>query len=80
MAAGCPFVSTDAGGVREISPPNTERYVVDYGDWEQFGDSVVELLVDDDRRRSFASDAREHVTQYNRDAVVDRLVAIVSER
>ena len=59
MASGKPCVATDVGGVREAV--GDTGLVVPPWDPQSFGEAVVELLSDHERRRDLARRARERV-------------------
>lgn len=77
MAARCPFVSTDVGGVEEIVPEGTAEYVVEYGDWDTFTERVESLLHGDGEREHVEDRLWDHVQQYDREAVVGRFREVV---
>lgn len=56
MAAGCPVVSTDVGGVREMLTPGEGGYLVKPGDDAAMADSILNIL----RNPSLACSMREH--------------------
>lgn len=44
MAAGIPYVASDVGGVREITPPELQAFIVPSGDTGAFAASISSLL------------------------------------
>ena len=58
MAAGVPVVATRAGAISETVVDGSTGYLVDQGDVKALADRLVELLGDDDRRRSFGAAGR----------------------
>jgi N,N'-diacetylbacillosaminyl-diphospho-undecaprenol alpha-1,3-N-acetylgalactosaminyltransferase len=44
MSCGLPFVSTDAGGVRDISPDWQQNYVVDRNDFTGLESALVRMI------------------------------------
>ncbi len=61
MAAGCPVVCTDSGGVREIVTSENEGILVPVEDSEKFRNTVRDLLDNADKRRSLGESGRESV-------------------
>lgn len=50
MAAGLPFVATNSGCVREISPESQQEYVVDAKDINLFSKKLIELIKTNKKR------------------------------
>ena len=50
MAAGVPFVAFDAGGIKEISPPEVFRCIVSKNDPKIFAEKIRELLRADSKK------------------------------
>ncbi len=66
MAAGLPYVASDVGGVREITPSVLQSYLVPSGDTQRFAERIVALLGVDSRERAAISAAeREWVKRYD---------------
>ena len=63
MAAGCPVVSTDVGGVREMITPGEEGYLVKAGDSSAMADSILKLLRDPSLARNMGTLGRRTVEQ-----------------
>lgn len=65
MASGLPFVSTDAGGVRDLVTDGQQRFVVPKEDVDAFSNRLLELLGDEDLRLKLGKGNREHVKKYS---------------
>ncbi|HEY0071695.1 MAG TPA: glycosyltransferase [Chloroflexia bacterium] len=61
LAAGCPVVSTDVGGVSEIVRHNVTGLLVPPADPEALAAAIIEMLSDPERARSLASNGQELV-------------------
>ncbi len=71
MAAGCPFVATDVGGVRDILTEAQQRFVTSPGDAREMAAAVRRLLVDPALRAAMAAEGRAQVDHYRQDRVVE---------
>ena len=80
MAAGCPFTTTDVGGVGDILTPLQARFAVAEGDSQAMAGALVRLLTDDALRREVARDGRLRVQDYSQNRVVQIFVSLVSEQ
>ncbi|MDP3727773.1 MAG: glycosyltransferase family 4 protein [bacterium] len=73
MAAGLPYVASDVGGVREITPPALQSYLVPSGDTQRFVERIGALLGADPRERAAISAAeREWVKRYDISAALQK--------
>ena len=71
MAAGLPYVATDVGGVREITPRELLPFVVAPDDIPAFGAAAVRLLgMSPGERAALAGAMRETVRRYDTAAVL----------
>lgn len=75
LACGVPQVASDVGGTGEAVAPETGR-LVPARDAAALADAVVDLLEDEERRRSMA---RASVERHGRLFTVDRMVGEVAE-
>ncbi len=77
MAAGCPLVASEVGGLAEIlgaGPDGTERGVlVPPGDAASLAAAIDALLADPDRRRHLAAAAQASLDRYDLDEIVDAI-------
>ncbi|HNT05922.1 MAG TPA: glycosyltransferase, partial [Anaerolineae bacterium] len=78
MAAGCPFVTTDVGGVRDILTPEQAQFIVPVGDVQRMAVSVIRLLTDRILHESLVREGHANVQYYAQDRVVQTFVAMVS--
>ena len=63
MAAGCPVVATDVGGIAEAVVDGESGYLVPVGDAEQMASRIISLLHDSTRRRSMGAYGRRIVQE-----------------
>ena len=64
MAMGVPFVSTDAGGVRDLVSQAQKEYVTPTGDMDRFSAKVVELLTDEAKRSFLRQEGLRQVQSF----------------
>lgn len=77
MASGLPFVATDVGGVREITPPDLEHSVVAPDDTARFILEVVAILtLDPIRRESIRRALEQWAIRNDTSAIVPQFVAL----
>ncbi len=77
MAAGLPYVASDVGGVREITPPEFQPYVVSRGDIHVFTGKILELLaLSPPEINQVAVAEREWVEQYDVNSVLAKFVTL----
>lgn len=74
MAAGLPFVAFDVGGVKEIVPPEWQKYVVEKGDLPVFIEKTKELL--DYPKDRAAEILPKHAQKYDLDEVIKLFVGM----
>lgn len=65
MAAGVPVVTTNAGGLGEISIPGKTGYLADVGDVKKMGEQAIEILGDDETLKQFKANATAHARLYD---------------
>lgn len=63
MAAGCPVVSTDVGGVREMLTPGDSGYLIKAGDDATMADAILRILLDPSLARSLGAHGCRTVSQ-----------------
>ncbi len=78
MAAGCPFTTTDVGGVPDILTPGQARFMVTVGDWEAMAASIIRLLTDQALREDLIREGHVNVRNYTQDKVVEIFTAMVA--
>jgi glycosyltransferase involved in cell wall biosynthesis len=79
MAAGCPFIASDVGGVRDVVTLTQAGLLAAKGDWPAMADALVRLLSDDTLREELAGDGLAHVRSYSQDKVVQSFVSLVTQ-
>ena len=75
MASGLPFVSTDAGGVRDLVTGEQQRFVVSKEDVDTFSERLLELLGNHDLRSRLGRGNREHVKKYSVENVAQMYIS-----
>lgn len=72
MACNLPYVASDIGGVREISPEWEQKYIVGIGDVEGFSIKIQEIL-----KEKFNFD--EYVKQFDIKNVKNRFIRLIQD-
>jgi len=68
QAAGLPYVAFDTGCVRDISPKNVYKYIIELKDLSQFIQAIFILLkLDQKEKNHLANSLLENVSKYNLD-------------
>lgn len=65
MAAGIPFVATDVGGVKEMTPPLLHEFVVPHDNVYGFTETLVRLLDDASLRKKISAIEQVWVERYD---------------
>jgi len=65
MASGVPVVSTNAGGLSEISVPGKTGFMADIGDVETMSKQALEILRDDNTLQKFKKNAAAHARKFD---------------
>ena len=76
MAMGIPYVASDVGAVREISPPTAQRFLVKPGDTELFAHKIEILLSDKELYDDFRKEELEKVKEYSLDKIVNKFIKL----
>lgn len=77
MAAGIPYVASDVGGVREITPNVLWDYLAPADDVELFSKNLITLLrKTPEEYNSIAGEERKWVRQYDSDAVRKKFMTL----
>jgi glycosyltransferase involved in cell wall biosynthesis len=79
MAAGCPFTTTDVGGVSDVLMPEQAQFMVGVGDCSAMAMAIVRLLTDPALREVLIRDGRANVQNYTQDRVTQVFVSLVTE-
>jgi glycosyltransferase involved in cell wall biosynthesis len=76
MAAGCPLVSTDAGGLAEIVGDGVNALVARPGDADDLAEKVLTLLEHRDRAAALGARAVHDAARFHPDAIAAQSVAL----
>ena len=77
MVYGLPYVASDVGGVREITPPELHKFIVPSGDACLTSDKILELLEKSQTEiRPITDIERKWVERYDLDAVQQKFIAL----
>jgi glycosyltransferase involved in cell wall biosynthesis len=80
MAAGCPIVASDVGGVGEALLDGESGLLVPAGSVPPLGQALIGLLDDPQRRAAIGGAAQVRVRRlFTREEMIDRLVAVYHE-
>jgi glycosyltransferase involved in cell wall biosynthesis len=74
MALGIPYVASDVGAVREISPETAQRFLIKSGEVEKFAQKIQILLSDPKTYNQFKKEELEKVKEYSLDRVLDKFL------
>lgn len=74
MAASVPAVSYDVGGTSSMYPDNYKDFVVKEKDIVQFNKQVLNLLVDEQKRKQLGYALYEKVKEYDKEIVLERFI------
>lgn len=78
MAMGIPYVASDVGAVREISPEIAQRFLVKPGDTEMFAHKIEVLLSDKNICEQFRKEELEKIKEYSLENVINKFIKIIS--
>lgn len=76
MAAGCPVVSTNAGGLPEIAIQGETGYLDDVGDIHSMSEHAIHILEDDDTLKRFKANAVAHAKNFDIHRIVPQYEAL----
>ncbi len=79
LAAGCPLVTFDVGGMGDIVTDGVNGRLIAPGDIGAFAEAVVSLLQDPVLRQACAERARDTANAFSLDAHVERLIRCYEE-
>ena len=77
MASGIPYVASDVGAVREISPKIAQDFIVTRENIEEFADKIAILLSDEEAYNRFRIEELEKVKEYSLEKVVDKFIDLM---
>lgn len=77
MAAGVPYIASDVGGVREMTPPSLQRFIVTPGDANSFTEKIIEFLnIAPSARKIIIKEMEEWIKRYDTSAVLSQFVKL----
>lgn len=79
MAAGCPFVATDVGGVRDVVTPLQAEFIVPAGEPVRFADALIRLLADEALRCQLSAEGKTRVREFSRERVTEIFTEMIAE-
>ena len=77
MAARCPFVTTNVGGVPDILIPLQTECMVPVGEVARMAEVIVRILSDDAWRRELVAAGEQVVKGYSEERVVGQFLTMV---
>lgn len=77
MASGVPYVASDVGAVREISPEIAQRFLTKPGEVEKFVQKIEVLMTDSKTYKKFQEEGLEKVKEFSLDKVIDKFIKII---
>ncbi|MEJ3626010.1 glycosyltransferase family 4 protein [Vibrio vulnificus] len=79
MAAGLPFVSTDAGGVFDIIPNEMREYVSDKNDIESFSNNLVRILSSEVAINYLSGSCKKQAIKFDTDKIANMYINVLFE-
>lgn len=79
LAAGCPLVTFDAGGMRDFVTDGVNGRLIAAGDAAAFANAVIELLLDPQLRATSGQRGRDTALTFSVEAHVERLISCYEE-
>lgn len=76
MAMGVPYVATDVGAVREMSPETAQRFLTKPGEVERFVQKIEILITDPKIYKKFREEELEKVKEYSLDNIVNKFIEL----
>ena len=77
MLYGVPYVGSDVGGVRDMTPRLLHPYIVPYGNIGGYVAALDELLSRESLRREAKSVLLEWVKQYDKPVIMERFLRLI---
>jgi glycosyltransferase involved in cell wall biosynthesis len=78
MAAGCPFVAFDVGGVRDILPKALNECVVERGNARAFSEKCAQALKDAGLRGKWAASGEQQAPLFSEDRVLEAFLRMIA--
>lgn len=76
MSMGVPYIASDVGAVRELSPETAQRFLVKPGDVEMFAHKLEALMSDEKIYEDFKQEELQKIKEYSIDKVIDIFVKL----
>lgn len=76
MASGVPVISSNTGGIPEVNIDGVSGYLSDVHDIDDMSKNAIYMLSDDERLKTFKSNARTESAKFSIDKVVPQYEAI----
>jgi glycosyltransferase involved in cell wall biosynthesis len=77
MAAGCPFVAFDVGGVRDILPPSVQACAVEKGDVRAFTRQCVRVLRSKELKTRWTKAGEQQASVFSEDRVLEAFLRMI---
>ncbi len=77
MACGLPLVTTDAGGIRDILPPEQLPFMVDKNDREAFANALIALSNDTAKMSELRQINRDWVQRYSTEKIAKMYLDVI---
>jgi glycosyltransferase involved in cell wall biosynthesis len=77
MAAGCPFVAFDVGGVRDILPKSARECAVEKGDVKAFARQCIRALRSDELRNRWTKAGAKRAAVFSEDRVLEAFLRMI---
>jgi glycosyltransferase involved in cell wall biosynthesis len=77
MASGLPFVASDVGAVKEMSPPEARKFVLPYGDTHAFAGAIKKLLTDEELRVRISQEERTWAERYDVSIIAAKFLELI---
>jgi glycosyltransferase involved in cell wall biosynthesis len=74
MASGLPYVATDVGAVREMSPEIAQRFLIKPGDIDMFAHKIEILLNEEDVYKQFQGEELRKIKNYSLEKIADEFL------
>ena len=80
MAAGVPFVASDVGAVKEMTPSCMHEFVLTYGNVAMFAEKIKKLLRNEELRKKLAKEEQEWVCQFDVSIIAPQFFEMIQKR
>jgi glycosyltransferase involved in cell wall biosynthesis len=76
MSLRVPYVASDVGGVREMTPPEAHSFIVSFGDVPHFAQAVDRLIADPSLRSHIGDTLRQWVARYDKKVILEQFSSL----